>query len=767
MNIKTNAKLYVNILTIGLLIIGSITFGNYSEAKIKKQTNTATQPMPNLNGEKAKEYLKEQGLYRTLREAMFSETEKLTASDADLSDAFGFSVSISGNTAIVGAYFDDGATFNTGAAYIFERNAGGANMWNEVRKITASDANADSNGGIGFQFGISVSISGDTAIVGANGTDGALPNIGSAYIFERNAGGANNWGEVRKHNGRAAGGGNQFGFSVSISGNTAIVGAPEYFNETRNTRLGSAYIFERNAGGANNWGEVRQLNASDIDANDEFGFSVSISDNTAIVGNFRNDDAGQDSGSAYIFERNTGGANNWGEVVKLTASDAAATDYFGFSVSISGDTAIVGAFLNDNNAGTNSGSAYIFERNAGGANNWGEVRQLNASDAAAFDSFGISVSISGDTAIVGAVGNDDAGTTSGSTYIFKRNMSGANMWGEGQKITASDAAREDQFGRAVGISGDTVIVGTPYDDDAGESSGSAYIFENSSTPRNNRPRFDFDGDGKTDISVFRPISTGSSEWYYLRSSDGVDRGFPFGLSSDRITPADFTGDGKTDIAFWRPSTGFWFVLRSEDNSFFAFPFGTNGDIPAPGDFDGDGKADAAVFRPSIATWFIRNSSDGSVTTRQFGANGDVPIVEDYDGDGKDDIAVYRPSVSEWYLNRSTAGFIGFRFGAPGDATPVPADFTGDGKADIAFFAKSTNQWFVLRSEDTSFFAFPFGASGDIPAPGDYDGDGRADAAVFRPSSGTWYLNRSTSGAAIIGFGAGGDKPLPAAFVPQP
>ncbi len=276
----------------------------------------------------------------------------------------------------------------------------------------------------------------------------------------------------------------------------------------------------------------------------------------------------------------------------------------------------------------------------------------------------------------------------------------------------------------------------------------------------NNTRFDFDGDRKADISVFRP---NAGEWYYLRSSDGVDRGFPFGTSSDRAVPADFTGDGKTDIAFFRPSTGFWFVLRSEDSSFFAFPFGASGDIPAPGDFDGDGKADAAVFRPSIATWFILNSSDGSVTTRAFGLNGDVPIVADYDGDGKADIAVYRPSVSEWYLQRSTAGFIGFRFGAPGDATPVPADFTGDGKADIAFFKPSSREWFVLRSEDTSFYAFPFGAAGDVAAPADYDGDGKADAAVFRPSNGTWYINRTQAGVQIVGFGASGDKPLPAVY----
>ena len=274
------------------------------------------------------------------------------------------------------------------------------------------------------------------------------------------------------------------------------------------------------------------------------------------------------------------------------------------------------------------------------------------------------------------------------------------------------------------------------------------------------PIFDFDGDHKTDIGIFRPAP---AEWWYVRSSDGGNRATQFGQTTDKLVPADFTGDGKTDIAFWRPSSGQWFVLRSEDNSFFAFPFGTNGDVPVPADFDGDGKADPTVFRPSTNTWFISKSTGGTTIT-QFGITGDVPTVADYDGDGKADIAIFRPAPGEWWINRSTAGLLALQFGTSTDKA-VQGDYTGDGKADVAFWRPSTGQWFVLRSEDFSFFAAPFGTNGDKPAPGDYDGDGKFDLAVFRPSTNTWFVQRSTAGILIFGFGINGDVPLPSVFIP--
>ena len=280
-----------------------------------------------------------------------------------------------------------------------------------------------------------------------------------------------------------------------------------------------------------------------------------------------------------------------------------------------------------------------------------------------------------------------------------------------------------------------------------------------------KPPFDYDGDLRTDISIYRPAP---GEWWYLKSSNGGNAAFQFGTSSDRIVPADYTGDGKTDIAFWRPSSGEWFILRSEDFSFYALPFGATGDTPVPADYDGDTFADVAVFRPSNNTWFISKSS-GGIDIIGFGAAGDKPVSADYDGDGKSDIAIFRPNGAsggaEWWGIRSRNGsnFV-FAFGASTDK-PVYGDYTGDGRADIAVWRPSNGNWFILRSENTTFYSFPFGANGDVPAPGDYDGDGKIDATVFRPSNSTWFAQRSTAGTLIQQFGIAGDFPTPNSFVP--
>jgi uncharacterized delta-60 repeat protein len=273
---------------------------------------------------------------------------------------------------------------------------------------------------------------------------------------------------------------------------------------------------------------------------------------------------------------------------------------------------------------------------------------------------------------------------------------------------------------------------------------------------------DFDGDDKTDISIFRRVV---GEWWYLRSSDNGNQAFQFGNISSEIVPADYTGDGKTDIAFWSRQTGEWFILRSEDSSFYSFPFGITGDIPTSADFDRDGRADPAIFRPSTATWYILRSTGGT-TIQRFGAKDDVVVPSDYDGDGKADLAIFRRSVGEWWYLRSSDGANrAFQFGSNSDHI-VPADYTGDGRTDIAFWRPSSGEWFVLRSEDGSFYSAPFGRLGDIPVPGDYDGDGKSDFAVWRATDKNWYVAKSAGGFSITQFGAEGDEPVPTSSVKE-
>jgi uncharacterized delta-60 repeat protein len=368
----------------------------------------------------------------------------------------------------------------------------------------------------------------------------------------------------------------------------------------------------------------------------------------------------------------------------------------------------------------------------------------------------IAVAIQSNNKIVAAGGCSNGSSVSSCIIRYNTDASLDASFGVGGKVSTPIGANSQFYAVKIQADGKIAAAGPTFV----EMNDNFAVARYAGDVVTRRTFFDFDGDGKTDISIFRP-SVG--EWWYLKSSDGGNAAAQFGAGTDKITPGDFTGDGKTDIAFWRPSNGFWFVLRSEDFSYYSFPFGTTGDIPAVGDFDGDGKTDATIFRASTGTWYISKSSGGTLI-QQFGQNGDVPVVSDYDGDGKADIAIYRVAVGEWWIQRSTAGLIAFQFGNSADK-PVQGDFTGDGKADVALFRPSSGEWFVLRSEDQSYYSFPFGTSGDVPAPGDYDGDGKFDAAVFRPSSSTWYAQRSTAGTLIQGFGQSGDMPVPNAFVP--
>ena len=263
------------------------------------------------------------------------------------------------------------------------------------------------------------------------------------------------------------------------------------------------------------------------------------------------------------------------------------------------------------------------------------------------------------------------------------------------------------------------------------------------------PPFDFDGDGRSDVSVFRPMDR---TWYLNQSTNGFDA-TQFGLSTDKIVPADYDGDGKTDIAVYRD--GAWWIRKSGNGTVETRAFGLIGDIPVPADYTGDGRDELAVYRNG--QWWALDLSNDQSSLVNFGLASDKPVPSDYDGDGRFDQAVYRDGI--WHLNRSTQGYTVIHFGLPSDK-PVVGDYDGDGKADPAVYRDGT--WYLWQST-AGFAAFNWGLATDIPAPADYDGDGKADASVYR--DGTWYLLRTTGGISIQQFGLTNDQPIPSAYLP--
>ena len=397
-----------------------------------------------------------------------AELWKRVASDTADDDEFGFSVAMSGDYVVVGAPYDDDGGISSGAAYLYERNHGGQDYWGEVKKLTASDAQASEF------FGYSVAIDGDYIVVGAYQEIDVI-NRGAAYVYYRNSGGADNWGEVTKLTASDAQSSDFFGCAVGISGNYVVVGANRV--DGTGTDRGAAYIYGRNFGGLDNWGEVTKLTASNPEDFAYYGDSVAISGDHVVVGAYYEDWGGNNRGAAYVYDQNLGGADVWGEVTKLTASDADDYDQFGRSVDIDSDYIIVGAYRK---AGvwpiSNAGAAYIYGRDSGGTDNWGEVAKLVPLDTQTSDHFGNSVSISGDYIVIGAVLKSDSGTYRGAAYVFGRDYGGADNWGEVMKLTASDAEDEDRFGNSVSISGDYAVAGALWENGTGIHRGAIYIF---------------------------------------------------------------------------------------------------------------------------------------------------------------------------------------------------------------------------------------------------------------------------------------------------
>ena len=414
---------------------------------------------------------------------------KLTTASTDdpvvRGDGFGISVAVDGNTTVVGAYQDDDATNgdNSGSVYVFTRSSP-TDPWSWAAKLTADDAAAND------EFGISVAVDGDTIVVGAHQDDSSK---GAAYLFIKPAGGWNgDMTETAKLTASDAADNDEFGISVSVDGSTIVVGAHQDDDATNGDNSGSAYVFTKVSG---IWGQKAKLTASDAATNDAFGISVSVDGNTIVVGAHKND---SNKGAAYVFTKPTGGWADWADLsqtheteedkdgltAKLTASDGAADDEFGISVAVHSDTVVVGAHkydVDDNGTSIpNAGSAYVFTKpETGGWVNATETAKLIASDATRGDEFGIAVTIDSDTIVIGAYlddHTDDDGNTignAGSVYVFTGDSNG---WSQKTKLTGPSRGRDAWLGHSVAVAGDTVIAGADKSNISGPDSGAVYLW---------------------------------------------------------------------------------------------------------------------------------------------------------------------------------------------------------------------------------------------------------------------------------------------------
>lgn len=379
----------------------------------------------------------------------------LVADDGDTNEFFGFSVAIAGDIAVVGAQGDDENGDESGAAYVFTRSDAG---WSQEAKLTANDAEA------GDQFGGSIALFGETILVGARRDDDNGDESGAAYLFTRYE---SDWIQQAKLTAADGEAGAEFGRSVALSDDTVIIGAAR--DDEKGEDSGSVYVFTRSG---TNWSQLAKLTAADGAKGDVFGISVALDGDTALIGADLDDDKGENSGSVYVYTRSKG---TWSQQAKLTAADAGNVDIFGVRVAISGDTALIAARRDDDDVnGVDSGSAYVFIRSG---TSWTQQAKLTANDAEAGDLFGFNVALYGDTGIVTAAMDDDKGPNSGAAYVFTR--SGSD-WSQQTKLTAADGAADDVFGWSVSLSGNTAMIGAPtsiFELPGGP--GSAYIFQRS------------------------------------------------------------------------------------------------------------------------------------------------------------------------------------------------------------------------------------------------------------------------------------------------
>lgn len=380
-------------------------------------------------------------------DGLFQQVQKLLADDGGEFDFFGFSVALTEDTALIGATGDG----ETGSVYVFVRRNG---RWTQTQKLLPKDTD-DFN-----EFGFSVALTEETALIGAPLDDGNATDSGAVYVFSRRDG---RFTQTQK---LVAGDGDEFdsfGFSVALTEDTALIGATG--DDENGEEAGAAYVFSRQNSG---WEQTQKLLASDGGESDSFGSSVALTEDTVLVSAPFDDQSGTDAGSVYLFTRRTG---RWIQTQELLAGDGAEGDQFGRSIDLVEDTALIGAPGDSEGDGFALGSAYVFMRQNG---QWTQSQKLIADDGDADDFFGDSVALTEDTALIGAVGDEENDDLSGSAYVFARRK---KQWTQTQKLLAEDGDGFDFFGDSVALAGETALIGAYLDEESGMESGSAYVFE--------------------------------------------------------------------------------------------------------------------------------------------------------------------------------------------------------------------------------------------------------------------------------------------------
>jgi hypothetical protein len=690
---------------------------------------------------------------------------KLVASGGVGSTEQGTSVALSadGNTAVVGAPGDQS---EFGAAWVWTRNNG---VWAQGPKLVGS-------GAVGPQvrLGTSVAISadGNTALASGPADDGG---VGAVWVWTR-AGAV--WtqqgskligsGQVGTNTSR------QLAVALSADGSTILVGRRD-----DNNGAGAVWAWTRSGGAWSQQG-AKLVGSGAVGAASQ-GTSVALSadGDTAVVGGPYDDNQ---MGAAWVWTRSNAVWTQQGSKL-IGGFSGTGPPWRGSSVALSadGNTALIGA----PKEGADTGAATVWTRSNG---EWSEGRKMYGYPFVMIGRGGSSVALSadGNTALIGAPRARIYGTSQyvGAIWVWTRSTNGWEQ--DGSKLLGSGFEGDVDQGASVALSGDgrTALAGGPADNG---NIGAAWAFTRAQRAVSLSSN-DFDGDGKADPAVYRPMN---GYWFILSSESGYVPTasawwFQWGLDGDQPVPADFDADGKLDIAVYRPGTGEWFIRYSSKSyapgaGAWWFQWGLPGDTPITGDFDGDGKADLVLYRPSNGLWLIRYSSLGYAVAAgewwfQWGLVGDIPLAADFDGDGRTELAVYRPTTGEWLIRYSSRGYVlgagpwYFQWGLAGDS-PILGDFDGDGKADLAVYRARTGEWYIRNSsqgyEDRAGnWYYQWGLAGDAPRVADFDGDGKTDPTVYRGPGGEWMFRYSLQNYLPVAgewwrqWGMTGDMPVP-------